>query len=378
MIFRACTLPHRAPLIPRPLPARRPLGAVIAQSAGAVVVAALLVGCERGGSAPATQGSAQGGAQGGAQGSSTRESRPWLIATSSYPLYDLARALTHNLRGVEVSLATPPGEDPAAWAPSDEALALYQRADLVALNGAAFEAWEALVSLPPSRTLHTAQGFEGSWLRYEAQGTHSHGPQGAHSHEGVDGHTWLDPLLAAEQAAALCAAIERARPALAAQARSNLAALTEALKGLHAEWEALAPALRQRRLIAAHPAYNYLKRRHALPLVSLDLDPEEAPGAAQRVAVEALLEGVEGEALLWWESHPSAAALEGLRGLRLRHVVVSPVESAPAEGGYLDAARANVQRLRDALALPSPSPAVPPSPPSPPPGAPPAPSTGAK
>lgn len=275
--------------------------------------------------------------------------RPWLIVTSSYPLYDLTRALTRRIEGAEVRLATPPGEDPAAWAPSDEALALYQRADLVVLNGASFEAWEPLVSLPPSRTLHTAQGFEARWLRYEEQATHSHGPQGAHSHEGVDGHTWLDPLLAVEQAEAICAALERARPEFASRAREDLARLTGELRALHAEWESLAPALRQRRLIAAHPAYNYLKRRYALPILSLDLDPDEPLSAAQRGAVEAALRGAEGEALLWWESAPSAAALEGLKGMPLRHVVVSPVESAPSEGGYVEAARAHILRLREAL-----------------------------
>ena len=286
------------------------------------------------------------------------ERRPWVLVASSYPLYDLARELTRGAEGVEVHLATPPGEDPASWAPSDEALALYQRADLVVLNGASFESWEPLVSLPPSRTLHAARGFEGRWLRYEEQTTHTHGPGGAHSHEGVDGHTWLDPLLAAEQAAAIAEEVARARPALAGAVRQNLARLKGALEELSGEWAALAPALRARRLLAAHPAYNYLKRRHALPLVSLDLNPDAPPSAEQRRAVEGLLSaprGAEGapealgEALLWWESPPSAAAREGLRGLPLRHVVVSPVESAPEEGGYLAAARANVQRVREAL-----------------------------
>jgi len=334
---------HRSPSrAARRAPAARALSPALA----ALAALAALGGCR----APAPEGAAPAGEAG----------RPWVVAASSYPLYDLARELTRGAEGVEVALATPAGEDPASWAPSDAALALYQRADLVALNGASFEAWESLASLPPSRTLRTAQRFESRWLRYEEAGaTHHHGPEGAHSHEGVDGHTWLDPLLAAEQAAALADALAAARPGLAPLVRERLARLSEALGALHAEWEALAPALRARRLIAAHPAYNYLKRRHALPLVSLDLDPDAAPRPEQRAAVEALAgaPGAGAPALLWWESAPSAAAREGLRGSPLRHVVVSPVESAPAEGGYLDAARANVARLRAALADAAPAPA---------------------
>jgi len=289
------------------------------------------------------------GACGGAGAPAAPAPRERAVYTSFYPTTWMAERISGGL--VPVVCPVPEGADPLAWQPDRAVLLRYQLADLVVLNGAGYEGWAAGASLPPSRVVETAKGFEAQWMRYERATSHSHGAAGEHTHAGLDGHTWMDPLLALEQARAVLLGMCRAFPEHAERFRANARGVEADLQGLHAELEELAPRLRAARVLASHPAYDYLARRYGFTVANFDLDPAAELAPEQRAALEAAARpGARN--LLLWESEPGPAA--GGVPAGIASVVFAPAElltSAERAAGadFLWIMRANVERLAHAL-----------------------------
>jgi zinc transport system substrate-binding protein len=271
------------------------------------------------------------------------------VLTTFFPLESMATAIAGG--ALEVSCLLPEGADPQFHKPTRASLALYQRARLVLTNGAGFERWLASASLPPSRVLDTAANFSESLIEHTGM-THSHGFEGDHSHAGTDGHYWLDPLLAREQARSCARAMSRAFPEHADTFAEGLARLEESLEALHERFGAAIP--KGTRLLASHPAYDYLARRYGWEVHNLDLDPKEPLSEEQFAELERLNETLK-PALILWEAEALLATREALESrLGLRSVVFSPAENPSADlrargATFLDILAENLQVLEAAL-----------------------------
>ncbi|MCP5119336.1 MAG: zinc ABC transporter solute-binding protein, partial [bacterium] len=103
--------------------------------------------------------------------------RPVVYAVN-YPLAYFAERIGGDL--VEVRLPAPAGKEPGA-----EEVAAIQKADLILLQGSGYARWVDTVSLPLSRTVDTTAGFRERYIEIEDAVTHSHGPEGEHSHGGL-------------------------------------------------------------------------------------------------------------------------------------------------------------------------------------------------
>lgn len=272
------------------------------------------------------------------------------IVTTFYPSSYFAGRLTGGR--VKVRCVTPAGADPMEFRPSAEAIAGMQSAGLIVLNGAGFEKWARTVSLPPSRTIELSRPFAGELLKFKAV-THSHGPTGAHSHEGVDGHTWMDPVQAQSQARELARAVSAAWPEHAAFVEANLAVLLADLGRLDAEWRALAPAIARTHVLTNHQAYSYPARRYGFGVINLDVPPDEPPTPEQWLAVgRAVAEARRAEpgrsktVMLFEEAPLAETAKRLLDEFGIVAVAFPPGESEPEGGGtYLDLMLANLRRL---------------------------------
>jgi zinc transport system substrate-binding protein len=262
--------------------------------------------------------------------------------------------MTRRLAGLDAKVVCPlpADEDPIFWKPSDADLKGYQAADLVIVNGAEFEKWVAGASLPLARVVDTAAAFKADWVRFEHAQTHSHGGGAAHTHQGLDGHTWLDPQLAVKQARAIHAGLSRLLPAKRAALDERLAALVRDLDGLDAALKALGTQP-EGSLYASHPAYNYLAKRYGWRVVNLDLDPEAMPEEAALADLKAKLAKAPG-AFLLWESTPQPAIAERLaKEHGLTSLTVEPCETetdAKDADGYLTRWKQNVEQLKRAFA----------------------------
>ena len=306
------------------------------------------------------------------------------VLTTFYPTQYFAERIAGKL--VVVDSPLPADADPIFWRPGAEDMVRFQSAKLVVTNGAEFEKWVAGSALPRGRTVESltddALASVGGPITMETT-THSHGPAGEHTHEGIDGHTWVSPELAVLQARRIAEAMSTAWPEHAAVFAENLERLEEDLDMLAASMRDLTPRLEGFRVLASHPAYNYLAREMGWSVHNLDLDPEGEDVAAIVEAVHDALHHHEGHShehghgdgqghdhaheheegegdhehshgekpvILLWEGEPSEAIERALREeLGVTSVLFTPVESRPETGDYMDAMRANFDRLREAV-----------------------------
>jgi zinc transport system substrate-binding protein len=268
------------------------------------------------------------------------------ICTTFYPTTYFTERIVGELASVACPL--PSGADPITWMPDAKAIAAYQQADLIIINGAGFEKWVAKVSLPPSRLVDTAAPLADTFVKFTDSITHSHGPAGQHDHTGVDGHTWLDPQNAKIQAAEILKALVRLLPSHADKLTANHTALAGDLDAIDASLTKLQGST----LLASHPAYNYLARRYKWNITSLDLDPSASPSDETIAGIRKQLEQIKPRPkIILWEENPANTAAERLKkDLGLVSVVFSPCEHAPSPAGdYLSVMHDNIRTLHAAL-----------------------------
>jgi zinc transport system substrate-binding protein len=264
-----------------------------------------------------------------AQESGTDETKPLVVHTTFHP----TSYFTKRIGGphVEVRCRLPPGVAPGSWRPARETIAEMQAADLIVLNGAGLERWVKTASLPASRVVDTARGFQDEWLEIAGSVTHSHGKEGAHTHAGVDPHVWLDPLLATKQAAAIRDALIARRKGAANDFERGFAALERDLQALDRAYRALPAQQEPTWLYAAHPSYDYLARRYQLRIESLHLDADAPPTTKVHGEIESATRKRPAHYILW-EREPAAGVATLIeRQFGLKSVVVATAASLSAE-----------------------------------------------
>lgn len=275
-----------------------------------------------------------------------------VVYTTFYP----TTYFTQRIGGdaVKVVCPCPVDADPAFWTPDDQTIAAYQQADLIVINGASFEKGLAKVTLPESRIVDTAKPLADEFIVLEETVTHTHGPQGEHSHEGIDGHTWLDPINARIQAGEIRNALVERFPDHAQAFEQGYASLVTDLDALDARLKALAPKLSDQVLLCSHPAYNYVGRRYAWNLKTYHLEPEAMPDHESFAEIKNDLAQQPAKYMLW-ESQPTEEIADRMSTeLGLECIVFSPCEALDSEQleageDFLTVMNENVHRLEQAL-----------------------------
>ncbi len=246
------------------------------------------------------------------------------VVATTYPLQQFAKRIVGP--EVEVVLPLEPGIDPQHWEPTRADLRLVSNAALVAANGAGVEGWLEGLALRDGQLVRTADVFEDQWLDSPGR-THSHSG-GEHSHSGSMGHTWLDPLLAIQQAEALGAALAQAYPQRRPSVQDGLEALIEELRGLDRRWQEVVQRLGGVTLLASGPEYAYLARRYAFIVRDLDFDPTVELTAEARGRLRA----VEARpAVLLWPAPPHPACAAELEELGIATVVLPTLGNPSAD-----------------------------------------------
>ncbi|MBC7772578.1 MAG: zinc ABC transporter substrate-binding protein [Pyrinomonadaceae bacterium] len=283
------------------------------------------------------------------------EDNPLIIHTTFYPTSYFATRIAGR-RGTVVC-PVPSDADPIFWQPTREQIAAYQDADVIIINGAGFEKWISTASLPETRIVDSSSSLPEPFIRFETV-THNHGAGGAHSHAGVDGHTWMDPVNAIAQATEISSALSRLRPRDSKDFAAGYAGLLKDLQLLDRQFAELSAPAAKALVMASHPAYNYPSRRYSLGVVNVAMDPERDANPEELAAVEAAVSRrpeVKTRVMLW-ESRPTpgtAAALQERFGIA--SIVCSPCEAldpadAAAGENYLSVMQNNIAVLKGALA----------------------------
>jgi zinc transport system substrate-binding protein len=270
------------------------------------------------------------------------------VFTTFYPTEYFVSRIAGDLVGVRNPV--PEDADPIVWEPSREDLQAYQQADLIILNGAGFEKWAQSATLPEERVVDTAEPFESDFIVYEDAVTHSHGSVGEHTHEGVDGHTWLDPHNAKVQAAEIKEALAERFPEHGPAFEEGYEALASDLGSLDQTLSSYKDSYDGKPIFASHPAYNYLAKRYGWNVDNLDLDPEEMPSDETFAEIKARQAHHPAEYIVW-EGEPAPEIARRFEDeLGLESVTFSPVELLSDEQraagvDYLGVMKENLERI---------------------------------
>jgi putative ABC transport system permease protein len=264
------------------------------------------------------------------------------VAVVNYPLQYFTKRIAGDY--VEVFFPVPREEDPAFWKPQDKDIEEYQRADLILLNGAEYEKWLPAAVLPLTRQVVTSQAFADRYVKNGEVVTHSHGPQGMHSHGLIDFNTWMDPTQAALQAQSIHDALARLLPAATKDFDSNLKALQKDLGEIDAAIQQASATLGNSPLLGSHPVYQYAARRYGWNLQSVHWEPDEMPSDEEWQKFEKLHRDHPGKIMIW-EEDPLPTVAERLRKMGIEPIAFETCASEPEKGDYLAAMKSNAARL---------------------------------
>jgi zinc transport system substrate-binding protein len=260
----------------------------------------------------------------------------------NYPLAFFAERVGGDQ--VEVQFPAPADQDPAYWSPGAEAIAAFQNADLILLNGADYAGWVRRATLPGSKLVDTSAAFSDRLIQLQGQTTHSHGPEGEHAHVGWAFTTWLDPELAIEQARAVATAMIRLRPDYEGDFNERLGSLENDLQELDRRLAAAADVIGDSPLVFSHPVYQYLIRRYELNGFEVHWEPNEAPDGPEWDSLEHLLGTFPAQWMLW-EGEPLEATVSGLEDLGVGSLLFDPCANRPSTGDYMAVMAANAGSL---------------------------------
>ena len=274
-----------------------------------------------------------------------RDSTIFSVAVVNYPLAYFAERIGGE--NVVVLFPAPADVDPALWSPGPDEVASYQSADLILLNGADYAKWIPRASLPTATLVHTGAAYLDRLIPLSDTVTHTHGPAGEHSHEGVAFTTWLDPTLAREQARAVAEALEKARPGDADGIGKRLRELDADLQDIDARLESTTGALGHAPILFSHPVYQYFEHRYGLNARSVHWEPDAEPSRRQWSEIEKLLREWPANWMIW-EAEPAAGVVTRLEELGVRSLVFAPCANRVEDDDFLSVMRANVARLEEA------------------------------
>ena len=247
-----------------------------------------------------------------------------VIYTTFYPTTYFTEIIGGN--NIKVVCPCPEDEDAIFWMPDTDTIAKYQQADLIIINGAGFEKWVEKVSLPEEKIVNTAKEFTDEFIKFENVTTHSHGKTGEHSHEGIDGHTWLDPILALKQADEIKKALDKEFPHLQKYFDQGFIKLEGILLSLDKKISDLTANYQNQPILCSHPAYNYLARRYNWNIKNLDLDPESDLTNKQINEIKNIMKTHKAKYLIW-ESKPVEKIEKLLKDkFNLTSITFSPAE----------------------------------------------------
>ncbi len=303
-------------------------------------LALALAGCK-----PAAQAPAEKTAETAAAPTPAKSSKPQVLV-ANYPLQYFAQRIAGD--AVEVRFLAPKNEDPAFWQPDEAAITAFQSADLILMNGANYSKWADKVTLPESKVVDTSAAFANNLIEVRDATTHSHGPAGAHSHNGTAFTTWIDFKQASMQAQAVSDALAKLVPAAKDAISKNTETLKDELEALDDRMSALSRRLVKHPLVASHPVYHYLARRYGLDLRSVLWEPDTLLDDTALNDLNAILAGHRARWMIW-EGEPSKDSVEKLTALGLQSIVFDPCGNVPASGDFMSVMKANVEAMEKAF-----------------------------
>ncbi|MEU6134715.1 metal ABC transporter substrate-binding protein [Nocardioides sp. NPDC047086] len=275
------------------------------------------------------------------------------VAAAFYPLEFVAERVAGDL--AEVTPLTKPGVEPHDLELSINQTAALQSADLILLEHGFQPAVDDAVEQDVKGEVVDVEKVVELRKAEDGEDEHGHKEEASgedeHAHGESDPHFWHDPLLMAQYAESVRAALAEADPDNAETYAANAKALTEDLTKVDEEFKTGLAQCKIKEVVVSHDAFGYLDK-YGLEFESIaGLTPDAEPNPAQlaEIGEHAKEHGV---TTIFSERLVSTALADTLADdLGLKTAVLDPIEglSADTEGeDYLSLMRQNLDALKAA------------------------------
>lgn len=193
------------------------------------------------------------------------------VMTTFYPVYYLAKRIAGE--SADVSMLLDANQDAHDYESSARDAAKVQEADIFIYQDDEMEHFvpDMLKLLDTSKTqiVKSTEGItllKGSQEEHSVEEAHSeeeHDHDHEHSHE-FDPHTWMSPVIYAQQAENVKQALIKADPENQATYEANAEELVKELKALDEEYKTQLANLKNKTIVVQHAAFGYLAHEYGL------------------------------------------------------------------------------------------------------------------
>jgi zinc transport system substrate-binding protein len=262
------------------------------------------------------------------------------VVAAFYPLAFAAEGVGGDL--VEVEDLTAPGVEPHDLELSADQVRSLSEADLIVFLGKGFQpaVEDAVAGLDDSRTLDV---LEGDLLQSVADEEPNGDAQ-------VDPHVWLDPSLMTTIVDEVADRLGDIDPGHRRIYEGNAEELNARLVALDRDFSEALTSCVTRDIVTSHDAFGYLAARYDLNQVSVSgIDPETEPSPTRLAEVARFVQEHDVSTIFFEELVSPDVAQTIAAETGAQTAMLSPLESKPESGEYVDAMEANLVALTEAL-----------------------------
>ncbi len=272
-----------------------------------------------------------------------------LVATSFYPLYDLASHIGGER--IDVLNLTPLGVDPHEFEPSLKDIAILEKADIFLYNGSGLDPW-AEKKEKELREKGVLVLEMSSFFNIHKDSDHHHGDN--HHHQ-EDPHIWLDPLMMKEMAEIIFDSlieVDKDGKDYYKEKKDDLVSLLEKLDNDYKEG---LEDCRLSSVVISHASLYYLKERYGFEMISISgISPIEEPSSQKLAEITEMIKE-KGIGHIFFETTiPSTLSETIAKETGAETLVFNPVSSLTKkdleEGkNYFSVMKENLEQLKIAL-----------------------------
>ncbi len=212
-----------------------------------------------------------------------------------------------------------PGHSPATFEPTTKQMVRLQASQAFFSAGVPFERG----LLPRIAANSDAPPVFGPRPAASAHHGHDHGHGHDHS-DGLDPHTWLDPLQAMAMADTMGRVLAELSPEQAAYFSTRTAQLKLKLQELHQEVAHILAPVQGKTFYVFHPAYGHFAKAYGLHQVAVEDDGHE-PGPRQLARVIDQINADNGQAILVQPQFSKKSSLAIARATNAEVLVLDPL-----------------------------------------------------
>ena len=271
------------------------------------------------------------------------------VLTSFLPLQSHASAIAGDLAQVEQLLTKDAGPHDFQFTPAD--VQRLAQADVFIINGTGLEEWlDDLVAKAGSPALTVVDCSADLPLLANPASLEAE----AKAEDGMNPHTWLDPVLAQSHVSIILAALQKADPPNSAAYAANAATYTAQLVALDNEFRSVLAPLPNKNLVTFHDAFPYLAARYGLNYVGCISEfPEKDPPPQQLAALVEKIRAAKVGVLFAEADYAPGLLTEIARQTDTRISQLDTLEIGQGSAtAYLEKMRQNLAALRTAFTAP--------------------------